>query len=84
MEGSVFMDLLKKVFPFSFGTADVAALVIRIIVYLLAGIVIVFVFSIVALIPIINILVGLVGAVVELYILAGIVIAILDYLKVLK
>ena len=35
-------------------------------------------------IPVVNILVGLVGALVEIYLLGGIVIAILDYLKVLK
>lgn len=78
------MDLLKKIFPFSFGTADVATLVIKIIVYVVVGAVIGFVFSLVAIIPIVNILVGLLGTLVEIYILGGIAVTVLDFCKVLK
>lgn len=84
MKGFVGMDTLKKLFPFSFGAADVAALVIKILIYFVAGAVIGFVLYLLAHIPVVNILVGLVGALVEIYLLGGIVIAILDYLKVLK
>lgn len=78
------MDTLKNFFPFSFGAKDVAALVIKMLIYLVAGVVIGFVLSIVNKIPVIGLITGLVGALVEIYILAGIVIAILDYLKILK
>lgn len=79
------MDTLKKFFPFSFKEKkDVAALVINVILYLVAAVVIGFVLGIVALIPIINLIVGLVGGLVELYVLAGIVLSFLDYFKVLK
>lgn len=78
------METLKKLFPFSFGVKDVANLVIKILLYIIAGAVIGFVLSIIAKIPIIGIIVGLVGTLVEIYILAGIVIAILDFCKILK
>ncbi len=78
------MDILKKLFPFSFGSKDVASLVIKIIIYLVVGAVFGFVIGILARIPIVNLLTGLVGALVEIYILAGIVITILDYMKITK
>lgn len=78
------MDALKKFFPFSFGAKDVASLVIKILIYLVVGIIIGFVIGILAKIPIINLVTGLVGALIELYSLAGIVIAVLDFCKVLK
>lgn len=78
------MDLLKKLFPFSFGTSDVATLVIKIIIYVVVGAVIGFLFSLVSIIPIVNIFVGFVGTLVEIYILGGIAVAALDFCKVLK
>lgn len=83
-KGRVAMELLKKIFPLSFDVKDVANLIIRILIYLVAGIVIGFVLKIVSIIPIVNLVVGLVGGVVELYIAAGIVIAVLDFLNILK
>lgn len=78
------MDILKKVFPFSFGVKDVASLIIKILVYIVVGVVIGFALFLLAHIPIVNLVVGLVGALVEIYLLAGIVIAILDFCNVLK
>lgn len=78
------MDTLKKLFPFSFGVKDVATLVIKILVYIVAGAVIGFVLSILGKIPVVGLLTGLVGALIEIYILAGIVIAVLDFCKILK
>ena len=78
------MSLLKKIFPLSFGANDVAGLVIKILIYLVVGVVLGFLIGILAVIPIVNIVVGLIGGLVELYVLAGIVIVILDFLKVLK
>lgn len=79
------MDMLKKFFPFAFtAKADIAALVISILIQLVIGVVIGFVIGIVALIPIVNLLVGLVGGLADLYITASIIITLLDYFKVLK
>ncbi len=72
------MDFLKKFFPYSFGAADVKALVIKIVVYVLVGYLAGFV---VGLIPLLG---GILGTLVSLYSTAGWIIAILDYLKVLK
>lgn len=78
------MNTLKKFFPLSFGVNDLASLIIKIIIYLVLGAVIGFVLSIILFVPIINLLVGLAGTLAEIYILAGIVIAILDFCKVIK
>lgn len=72
------MDMLKTFFPYSFGAAEVKDLVIKIIVYLVAGAVIGWV---VGLIPLVG---GLIGSLVGLYGTVGIVLVVLDYLKVLK
>ena len=72
------MDMLKKFFPYSFGAAEVKDLVIKIIVYLVAGAVIGWV---VGLIPLGG---GQISSLVGLYGTVGIVLVVLDYLKVLK
>ena len=72
------MDFLKKLFPYSFGAADVKALVIKILVYVVVGYLAGFV---VGLIPLVG---GLLGTIISLYTTAGWILAILDYLKVLK
>ena len=79
------MDLLKKFFPFSFtAKADVTALVVNVIIYLAAGVLIGFAIKLVSIIPIIGFIVGLLGGVIDLYILVGIILSCLDYFKVLK
>ena len=78
------MDMLKKFFPYSFGADSVKALVIKIIILLVVGAVVGFVIGLLAGIPIIGKLIALVGTLVDLYVLVSIVLAVLDYLKVLK
>lgn len=86
------MDTLKKFFPISFGASDVAGLIIKILIYIvvavLGGVVVGVAAWVLSIIPIVGgllaWLVGVVGSVVGLYALAGIVIALLDYFKVLK
>ena len=79
------MDTLKKFFPFAFTEKkDVSELVIRSIIYVVVAVVIGFVLGIVGKIPVVGILVGLVGALVDLYITATIVLMFLDYFKVIK
>ena len=87
------MELLKKIFPFSFKKSDdVANLVISIILHLvaaiLAGAVIGLATLIVGWIPIVGAIIGwalgVIGSLIELYVIAGIVIKILVYAKVIK
>ena len=79
------MDMLKKLFPYSFGAKDVSGLVIKIVVYLVVGLIVSLVCKLVSLIPFVGpIFAWLVGSVVDLYVLVGIVLTVLDYLKVLK
>ena len=78
------MEMLKKYFPFAFGAKDVASLVIKIVVLLVVGAIATWVIGLLAAIPLVGLLVGLVCGLIDLYVLATIVIAVLDYLKVLK
>ena len=79
------MDMLKKYFPYSFGAKELKDLIIKIIVYVVAGVVIGTVASVIGLIPLIGgILVWIIGTVANIYTTAGWIVAILDYLKVLK
>ena len=72
------MDMLKKLFPYSFGAAEVKDLVIKILVYVLGGAVVGFVLG---LLPIVG---GILGWIVNLYTTVGWILTVLDYLKVLK
>lgn len=78
------MELLKKCFPLSFGAKDIAGLIIKILIYLVVGIVAGVLLGVLSHIPVVNIVVGLVGGLVDLYCLAGIIITLLDYFKILK
>ena len=78
------MDMIRKVFPYSLGAKDVKELVIKILVYLVAGVIVGALIGILAKIPVLGLIFSLVGAVVDLYCFVGIILAILDYMKVLK
>ena len=79
------MDILKKVFPFSFGAKNgLGGLIINIIIYLVVGALAGVAIGILAKLPIIGIIVGVLGGLVDLYVAVGIILSILDYLKVLK
>lgn len=87
------MEALKKFFPLSWKyTKDVANLIIGIIIYVVVGIIASAVITlstlIIGWIPVIGWLVavvlGLVGSLVGVYVLAGIVIQILVFAKVIK
>ena len=79
------MDMLKQLFPISFKyTKDLANLIIGILIYIVVGAVIGFLIGILVNIPIIGIIFSIVGTLVEIYNIAGIVILILVFLKVLK
>lgn len=78
------MDLLKKIFPFSFDTADVAALVIRVIIYVVGGVVAGALIGVLMFVPVLNIIVGIVCSLIDIYVTAGIVITFLAHFNVLK
>ena len=78
------MDMLKKYFPFSFKAKDVKDLVINIVSYLVVSIVGGWVLGLIGAIPVIGLIADLIGALLGLYCLVGIVLALLDYFKLLK
>ncbi|MBR5279235.1 MAG: hypothetical protein IKU23_08280 [Clostridia bacterium] len=79
------MDIIKKIFPFSFvEKKDVIALVINCVLYFVASIVVGAILSLFGTIPVLGVIFYIVSGLVGLYALCGIVLSILDYLKVLK
>lgn len=79
------MDILKKVFPISFKfTQDVANLIIGILIYVVGGAVAGAVIGFLTGIPLVGWLFGIVGSLIGIYSLAGIVIQVLVFAKVLK
>ena len=78
------MDMLKKYFPFSFKAKDVKDLVINIVIYLVVSIVGGWVLGLIGAIPVIGLIADLIGALLGLYCLVGIVLALLDHFKLLK
>lgn len=78
------MDILKKYFPHAFKATELNAFIITLIIYILIDVVCGVVIGLLAKLPIIGIIFGLIGSLVGLYALAGIVLAILVFVKVLK
>ena len=81
------MDFLKKLFPLSFKkSSEVSDLVKRIVIYVVALIVATLAMSLIGLagIPVLNILLGLIGWLVDIYCTAGVVLAILVHCNVIK
>lgn len=79
------MENLKKLFPISFlFTESVSKLVIGCIIYLLLGIAGGAVIALASLIPFVGIVCGILGLLVDLYVIGGIVLLFLDFFKVIK
>lgn len=79
------METLKKVFPFSFKEKKgLGALIVNILIYIVVGAIAGAVIGILRGIPVVGLLVGIVCTLIDIYVVAGIIISILDYLKVLK
>ena len=87
------MDTLKKLFPLSFKYDDsVAHLIVGIIIYVLvgalAGLLIGLAHVLLGWIPLVGAIVALVarvlGALLEVYVVGGIVVQVLSFLKILK
>lgn len=86
------MDVLKKLFPYSFGIKDTNNFIVKIIVYVVASIVLGAVIALAGLlvgwIPVVGAIIGwalgLISSLCGLYCLAGLVILILVFCKVIK
>lgn len=78
------MDILKKFFPHAFKATELKAFIISLVVYVLIDLVCGFVIGLLAKIPVLGIIFGLLGSLVGLYALVGVVLSILVFVKVLK
>ena len=84
------METLKKFFPYSFkAKKDIGDLIVNIIVYLVVGFIAGALIGFVApiftgILGIIGWAIGIIGGLIDFYVLVGIILSVLDYLKVLK
>ena len=79
------MDTLKKLFPFSFKEKnDLAALIVNILVYIVIGALVGCLIGILAGVPFVKWVVGILGTIFNIYVAVGIIISILDYVKLMK
>lgn len=80
------MDILQKVFPFSFKVKekDVTSLIVSIIINIIVAAVGSLVLGLLSGIPIIGFLFAFVGGLMDLYAVVGIVLAVLIFLNILK
>ncbi len=79
------MELLKLIFPFSFlNKPDMATLLLHVLAYLVAGIVVSYVLSLLTGIPLLGVIFGLARSLLDLYALAGVILTCLDYFQLLK
>lgn len=79
------MDLLRRIFPYSFKRASTTSdLVISILIYLVAGIIAGALIAVLSKVLIIGFIFAIVGSLVDLYVAAGIVVLLLNYFNVLK
>ncbi|MBR6825851.1 MAG: hypothetical protein IKM59_04810 [Oscillospiraceae bacterium] len=76
------MDLLKKLWPIPFAIqkGDVVSLVVRLVIFLIACTVVGWLIGFLAGIPILGIIFGLVGSLLEIYSIVGIVLCVLKFL----
>lgn len=78
------MDVIKKVFPYSFGAKKGIDLLYKVIVYIIVGGVSCALIGLLSQVPVVNLLIGTICGIIGLYTFVGIVFAALDFLKVLK
>lgn len=78
------MDMIKKYFPLAFKAKDLQAFIIILVTYVLVDLLCGLVIGLLAEIEIIGVLFGIIGWAVGLYALAGIILSILVYVKVIE
>ncbi len=78
------MKTLKKLFPYSFEKKkSLVALLINVLVYLIIGAIASALIFLLSAIPIVNLVTGILGGLVDLYVIIGIILSILHYAKVI-
>ncbi len=76
------MKTLKKLFPYSFGKkGSLGALLINVLVYLIIGAIASVLIFVLSAFPIVNLVTGILGGLVDLYVIIGIILSILHYAK---
>ena len=84
-KGEMTMDMLKKIFPYSFQKKkDTEDLIKNVLIQLIVGIIAGVLIGVLVNIRLIGAVIGLVGGLVDLYVIVGIVLSVLDYKKLLK
>ena len=79
------MDILKKIFPLSFKLAgSVVDLIIGLLIYIAGGSVLGALCGLLAHLPIVNLVAGIISGLIGIYVVGGIVLLLLAYFKVLK
>ena len=78
------MDTIKKLFPYSFKASTVKDLIVTIVVYLIADVVCGFIIGLLGHLPLLGWLFSIVGWLAGIYFFVGIVLAVLNFLGVLK
>jgi hypothetical protein len=79
------MEMVKKYFPYSFKEkVGLVSLLLQVLIYIVVGAVATAVIGLLANIPVIGIVFGLVCGLIDLYVLVGIVLAVLHYLGIVK
>ena len=78
------MKTLKKLFPYSFEKKkSLVALLINVLVYLIIGAIASALIFVLSAIPIVNLVTGIFGGLIDLYVIIGIILSILHYAKVI-
>ena len=78
------MDILKKFFPHAFLATETVKFITSLIIYALIDIVCGVIIGLLAKLPLIGFIFGLLGSLIGLYATAGIVLSILVFAKVIK
>lgn len=78
------METVKKFFPLSTSCSDNESFIRNLIIYVVAVVICALLFSLLGRIPLIGILFGIIGWIVGLYLIVGIVLAVLLYFNILK
>ena len=78
------LDAIKKYFPQAFASVDVKSLIIALVIYAVIACVAGFVLGLLSIIPILGFIFRVISWVIELYCVAGIILAILVFIKVIQ
>lgn len=78
------MEFLRKFWPFSFETKSVSNLVIKAIIYVVVASLFGALIGLCGKVAVLNVIMYILGPVVDIYMVAGLVILFLNYFKVLK